>query len=558
MTSFDDILREIGSLSWYQVRSYIFICTIALAGCLMTFAQVFIGGQSDHWCKVGHWEDEDCSQWNLTSSECLLLQRNLSTPKFAKDDDGDPKCMKYNLTGIDLETAYENQDILTELDVIKCDEGWHFDRSIHASTITEDWELVCDRSAMPNVLQSVYLAGLLAGCISFGILADRFGRYFTIILCNVLSVVFGGLCVISSRVLVYAFLRFMAGAVTYGASLVCFVLGTEIVLPKARVYFGVALWYLFAIGYFVLSAIGYFVQNWRMQLALFTLPYIITLPFLIILTESPRWLITHKKYDRAEKVIKKIAQINKKENPAGLVSKLRRIDDEKVNTKKANILDILKHRELVGYSLNLIYNWFVQSFVYYGLSLGTSSLGVNVYVAFCISGAVEIPAYTISIFTMKKMGRKLSTGSLMILAGVSCFATIPAPLGPIRVAVAMIGKFAITASFANIYVHTAEIFPTPLRTLGIGSCSVAARAGGIVAPLILVLEETWKPLPLILFASSSVLAGILVFLLPETKGVPMPDTIEDTLSLKKRAYMSVGREDPNSILENHDSKEVNL
>lgn len=42
------------------------------------------------------------------------------------------------------------------------------------------------------------------------------------------------------------------------------------------------------------------------------------------------------------------------------------------------------------------------------------------------------------------------------------FFVFPA-LGPIRVAVAMIGKFAITASFANIYVHTAEIYPTPLR-----------------------------------------------------------------------------------------------
>lgn len=104
----------------------------------MTFVQVFIGGQRDHWCKVSHWEDEDCSQWNLTSSECLLLQRNLSTPKFAEDDDGDPQCMKYNLTGIDLETAYANQERLTELDIIKCDEGWYFDRSIHASTITED------------------------------------------------------------------------------------------------------------------------------------------------------------------------------------------------------------------------------------------------------------------------------------------------------------------------------------------------------------------------------------------------------------------------------------
>lgn len=43
------------------------------------------------------------------------------------------------------------------------------------------------------------------------------------------------------------------------------------------------------------------------------------------------------------------------------------------------------------------------------------------------------------------------------------FPLFPTAQGPIRVAVAMVGKFAITASFANIYVHTAEIFPTPVR-----------------------------------------------------------------------------------------------
>ena len=56
---------------------------------------------------------------------------------------------------------------------------------------------------------------------------------------------------------------------------------------------------------------------------------------------------------------------------------------------------------------------------------------------------------------------------------------------------------------------------------------MAARVSGILCPIILILGKYWKPLPLFVFGSSSVLAGILSLLLPETQGRGMPDTIQD-------------------------------
>ena len=46
----------------------------------------------------------------------------------------------------------------------------------------------------------------------------------------------------------------------------------------------------------------------------------------------------------------------------------------------------------------------------------------------------------------------------------------------------MIGKAAITASFSVIYVYTAELFPTPVRHIAVGSSSMMARVGSLVAP----------------------------------------------------------------------------
>ncbi|PIK56982.1 putative solute carrier family 22 member 20 [Apostichopus japonicus] len=105
---------------------------------------------------------------NYTSDECRDLFRPL-------DDNGKDfsKCQKYNLSGLDHETILANRDNLTFYGVVDCDEGWIFDRSVYPSTLTEEWELVCDKEAVPNILQSVYLAGFVVGCLLFGYLADK-------------------------------------------------------------------------------------------------------------------------------------------------------------------------------------------------------------------------------------------------------------------------------------------------------------------------------------------------------------------------------------------------
>uniref|UniRef100_A0A914S3V2 Major facilitator superfamily (MFS) profile domain-containing protein n=1 Tax=Parascaris equorum TaxID=6256 RepID=A0A914S3V2_PAREQ len=51
----------------------------------------------------------------------------------------------------------------------------------------------------------------------------------------------------------------------------------------------------------------------------------------------------------------------------------------------------------------------------------------------------------------------------------------------------LMGKFAISCSFMCIFVYGSEIFPTTIRNVCIGLCSVIARVGGIVAPYVKLL-----------------------------------------------------------------------
>lgn len=64
-----------------------------------------------------------------------------------------------------------------------------------------------------------------------------------------------------------------------------------------------------------------------------------------------------------------------------------------------------------------------------------------------------------------------------------------------------------------------------------------ARVGVAVAPLILLLEDVWTALPQVIICLMPIACGLLTFLLPETQGVQLPESIDDVE--KQRSVESV-------------------
>ncbi|XP_033637857.1 organic cation transporter protein-like [Asterias rubens] len=184
---------------------------------------------------------------------------------------------------------------------------------------------------------------------------------------------------------------------------------------------------------------------------------------------------------------------------------------------------------------------FVNSMVYYGVSLYSSNLAGDKYLNFFLLSVVEIPGYVVTMFTMMWWGRRPSLVLFHILAGVACILTacLPRDTGdgsgfaiPLIIP-AMFGKFCITCSFSVAFLYGTEIFPTPVRNIGFGIASICGRVGSILAPFIIYLEEYSSYLPLNIFGGLSLIAGILVVLLPETRNKPLPETMEDAEMLGK-------------------------
>lgn len=54
-----------------------------------------------------------------------------------------------------------------------------------------------------------------------------------------------------------------------------------------------------------------------------------------------------------------------------------------------------------------------------------------------------------------------------------------------------------------------------------------SRLGVAMAPLILLLEDVWTPLPQIIICSVAIISGLVTLLLPETQGAILPESIDD-------------------------------
>ena len=78
----------------------------------------------------------------------------------------------------------------------------------------------------------------------------------------------------------------------------------------------------------------------------------------------------------------------------------------------------------------------------------------------------------------------------------------------------MAGKFGIAAGFSIIYVYATELFPTTHRAVGLSTCSMFARVGAILAPIITSLVSKQAIATLYLSVQLMVMIKPPKFILP--------------------------------------------
>lgn len=282
----------------------------------------------------------------------------------------------------------------------------------------------------------------------------------------------------------------------------------------------------FSVGILILPLLAYFITDWRWLQVVISVPYLLFLSYYWFIPESPRWLLSQNRKAEAVEITENMA----KENKMTLSKNIETLTDDNAESTTASFLDLIRTPKMRKHTIILSFNWFTSAVVYQGLIMRLGILGGNVYIDFLISGLVEFPAAFLILFTIDRIGRRLPFATANFVAGASCFITafIPDSMFWLKTVVACIGRLGITMTFEMVVFVNTELYPTFVRNLGVSVCSTLCDVGGIVAPFLLYrLAVIWLELPLIIFGSLAFLAGGLVLLLPETRGVPLPDTIDD-------------------------------
>ncbi|XP_070582305.1 organic cation transporter protein-like [Ptychodera flava] len=378
MLQFDDVLKHIlGKFGKYQKVLYVLMGLISIPFSNHSIGPVFLVASTDVWGKVPD-AAEVSAQICLANftDNCAQMVKNLTIPSKHNVGCGTElyfdQCYRYNISYKEIIYSIENGK--PSLSTCKLHEDkvrpWmEYDTSQYKSTVSQQFDLVCDREFLNAMATSFSMAGLLIGSFVYGYLLDKIGRKKGFLIGVAEHLIKSNF---SDETL--AFIRLIPESPRWLFSVGRKEEAERIIRKCARINN-------------VPVPDDIFGDSWNQMK----------------MGET-------KKMDTIK---------NKKEEETMLdLFQLPKIEKEDTHIV-LQLVNILKDDNLT----------LVNTLVYFGLAFNTSNLGGNDYFNCFLAGAVEIPAYALGLFIMdnKRMGRRWSMFYTMVIGGITCIAAAFVP-----------------------------------------------------------------------------------------------------------------------------------
>jgi MFS transporter, putative metabolite:H+ symporter len=134
--------------------------------------------------------------------------------------------------------------------------------------------------------------------------------------------------------------------------------------------------------------------------------------------------------------------------------------------------------------------WFAITFSYYGFFTWIPSLlveqGYSIADSFAFSIAIylaQIPGYSSAAFIGEYLDRKWTIGAYLAGGAVAALLMSTAATPTTIIAFGVLLSFFMNGTYAAVYAYTPEVYPTAVRSTGMGAASAFGRVGGIIAPI---------------------------------------------------------------------------
>ncbi|HVC20219.1 MAG TPA: MFS transporter [Vicinamibacterales bacterium] len=349
-----------------------------------------------------------------------------------------------------------------------------------------------------STLVTVWLLGIMIGALLFGYLADRFGRRRLFVLTLLLYSTFTVVSALSPGYWAFLVFRFLT-AIGVGAeySAVNAAIG-ELIPAKYRGRASATVMNFWPLGSILAAAVSLYFLNllppaigWRLAFGLGAIIALFTIWVRTALPESPRWLLGRGRQVDAARVVEQMeAQAG---SFAALPSGAAAADDAPGFFGQVRTL-MRDHPGRLAFGALLDFS---EAAGYYGIFAFLPLVVLpavhvreqDVPWFFLIGNVGAVIGGLLAAWLLDRAGRKVTVTGFYGLAAVSMLVMGVATLSGSAQAVLwafIVANLCATGSWIAAYPTFSEIFPTALRSTGIG-CSVAfGRIGAAIAPPLLV------------------------------------------------------------------------
>ncbi|XP_041118061.1 solute carrier family 22 member 5-like [Polyodon spathula] len=482
MRDYDEITSFLGEWGPFQRTVFFLLSISTIPNGYVGMSMVFLADIPSHRCKLPYLKES-----GVDLNQSLPMQ-------VINGEIIHSRCSRYKWVNTSW-TGFLN-------DTESCLDGWEYSTERYTSTI------VTEVSTMFPVNERFL----------------KYGRKVVLFFTMALQTVFSLIQVFSNSWEMFCVLYFVVGLGQISNYVAAFVLGIFELYAQFHCNGLVAIK--------LCDLFAYFFRSWRVLLFVISIPGLFYVPLWWFIPESPRWLLSQGRVDEAEAIIRAAAKKNDITPPENLfkgeeITAFMQLTSKEKSQHSYTYIDLIRTTNIRNVSIINFIVWMIITIGYFGLSLNTPNMVGDPYVNCFISAATEIAAYISAWATLKYTPRRIALSFPLLLGGAVLLAIqlVPSNLQILSTVLAMAGKFGITAAFSIVYVFAAELFPTVVRNMGVGACSMASRTGSILSPYIAFIGTYNKILPYILMGSITVVVGLLSLLLPETQGQPLPEKI---------------------------------